>query len=111
MDCKKIVEIVAEDISDYVATIWTGANYYIDCFSKKAVYAQIESAYESGISLSVKDVIRSRSVSTMRLMCRDEDFTTELQKEWFNWFQEATPCAIHQNTMESYKSENGMECC
>ncbi len=86
MECKKIVDIVAEDISDYVATIWTGANYYIDCFSKKAVYAQIEAAYESGISLSVEDVIRSRSVSTMRLMCRNEEFTVELLKEWVQWF-------------------------
>ncbi len=86
MECKKIVDIVSEDISDYVATIWTGANYYIDCFSKKAVYAQIESAYESGISLSVEDCIRSVPVSEMRLMCRNEEYTPAITTKWIQWF-------------------------
>lgn len=81
MNCKKYVEIVAETETHLIATVWTGANYYIDCFGKEMIDGQIAWAAESGVHLTAMDVIAHTSVLGMELLCRNEDYSQDLLKE------------------------------
>lgn len=81
MDCKKYAEIVAETDTHLIATVWTGANYYIDCFNKETIDGQIAWAEESGVHLTAKDVIERTSVLDMELLCKYEDYSQNLLKE------------------------------
>lgn len=81
MNCKKFVEIAAETETHLIATVWTGANYYIDCFSKEMIDDQIAWAEKSGVHITAKDVIERTSVIEMELLCRHEEYSQELLAE------------------------------
>lgn len=78
MDCKKYVEVVKETEKAIVATIWTGANYYIDIFDKSNLDAYIAYAAEANVHLTYDDAIRSTSVNDMMFLCKHEDFSDDL---------------------------------
>ena len=81
-DYKKIVDIVIETETDYIATIWTGPNYYIDTFSKEDIKAHIEYTKACGVTISVKESIATTSVGDMQFMCKNDEFCEELLQDW-----------------------------
>lgn len=85
MDFEKIVDIVFEDDAGYIATIWTGANYYIDFFPREDIAAYIAYGRESGENVSVEDAIKNHRVNEMQLLCRNDDFTSELLNDQVQW--------------------------
>lgn len=81
MDCKKYVEIVAETETHLIATIWTGANYYIDVFAKDMIEEQIACANENGIYVTNKDIIARTSVLDMDFLCKNEEYSQDILQE------------------------------
>ncbi len=78
MDCKKYVEIVKETEKSVIATVWTGANYYIDIFPKADLIDCVEYAACHQVFITREDAIRNYSVSGMLHLCRHEDYSREL---------------------------------
>ncbi len=78
MDCKKYVEIVKETQKSVIATIWTGANYYIDIFPKADLDDCVEYAACHKIFITREDAIRNYPVDGMLHLCRNEDFSKKL---------------------------------
>lgn len=78
---EKYVEIVKETERSVIATIWTGANYYIDIFPQKNLDHWVECAKQEHHFMTREDVIRNTSVTDMLWLCRTEDFTEDLLNE------------------------------
>ncbi len=78
---KKYVEIVKETERSVIATIWTGANYYIDIFSKKDLDDHVEYAGRYHDFITREDAIRFTHVDDMLWLCTTEDFSEELLNE------------------------------
>lgn len=84
MDCKKYVEIVKETEISVIATIWTGANYYIDIFAKADLDDCVAYAAVHQMFITREDAIRNYHVDGMLHLCRHEDFSEELLQTAIN---------------------------
>lgn len=76
--CEKYVEIVKETERSVIATIRTGANYYIDIFSKADLNDCVEYSACHQVFITREDAIRNYPVDGMLYLCRYEDFSEEL---------------------------------
>lgn len=101
MDCEKIVDIVFEDDSGYIATIWTGANYYIDYFPKDEIAAYITYGREIGENINAEDAIRHYRANELQLLCRNDDFTPELLNDQVQWLRRRLQALAERDTEES----------
>ena len=77
MNCEKCVDIVYRDSTTTIATIWTGANYYIGDFPTDVLEDEADERI-----LTPAEVIQKTPVDYMTHMCRDEDFTDDLLKDF-----------------------------
>ena len=78
---EKYVEIVKETEKSIIATIWTGANYYIDCFPKESIDYFVKLAEQQHDFITREDAIRTTHVADMLWLCSNEDFSNELLSE------------------------------
>lgn len=86
MDYIKYADIIHETEDAYIATIWTGPNYYIGWFPKAELDAEIEYAAECGVSVSLEKAIVRTSVADMHFMCKAEDYSEEVAQAWIEHF-------------------------
>jgi|GEM_PF-6164318 len=87
----KWVDFVYENEKSYIGLVATLYNYYIGCFDKKYIEAEIEFHKEIGEIISVEEIIESISVYDLRYMthlCRYEDYTDEMLWEYINRVEE-----------------------
>ncbi|MBP3674049.1 MAG: hypothetical protein J6J18_09505 [Oscillospiraceae bacterium] len=82
MQYEKYVEIVHETEDAYIATIWTGPNYYIGWFPKADLDAYVKYAEECGHYVSLEEAIRRTSVGDMHFMCKTEDYDQDTLDAW-----------------------------
>lgn len=83
MDYKKYADVVYDDDDIIIATVWTGANYYIDTFDKSELISEIRYLKaEFNISRTIEELIAKTHVSEMQHLCRHEDFSDELVQDW-----------------------------
>ena len=82
MTYEKYAEIVAETDEVYVATIWTGPNYYIGVWDKASIDDYVAYMDEGGFPMSHETAIAKTHVSDIRFMCKTEDYSQELLNEW-----------------------------
>jgi len=80
----KWVDFVYENEKSYIGLVSTFYNYYISCFDKKDIDADIEYHKENGVIISVEELIESVSVYDMTHLCRYEDYTDEMLWEYIN---------------------------
>ncbi len=86
--CKKSVEIVKETEQAVVATVLTGANYYIDIFPKESLDFRVGEAARNHHSITYEEVIQNVNVTDMLHLCRQEDFCQELLNDAIGYILE-----------------------
>ena len=86
MQYEKYAEIVHETRDAYICTIWTGPNYYIGWFEKKALDDYLTYAEECGHYVSLDEAIARTHVDDMHFMCKTEDYTEDVLNDWINYF-------------------------
>lgn len=88
MQYKKYPEVVHETEDAYIATIWTGPNYYIGWFPKAELEAYANYAAEAGYPVTFEEALAQTHVDEMCFMCKTEDYSRELLDEWIQYFLE-----------------------
>ena len=88
MQYEKYPEVVHETEDAYIATIWTGPNYYIGWFPKAELEAYANYAAEAGYPVTFEEALAQTHVDEMCFMCKTEDFSQEVLDDWIRYFLE-----------------------